>query len=391
MNQNYFFDNLNYAQRQKVWACKVPRYGEVWWFYPRGDATECTDAIIYNVREGIWYDAGEALGARRSAGYFSQVFSRPIMANWETSVEEALFSANFDLIAGNVEYPLNAYPSNQIRYGQLISGPGIVDGTYVAAVRTNGAKTSVISYTFGGSPTDGTYTNVSMRVLAYSGTVSPPPAILSEGEVKCTIVVSGSAFTSVTITSYSSGVAIGNVLTPYPLYPWGAGNFESTVTELWPVVVIFSTAPITSGTTALTFSSPPDRIQMLQHEVGTDSINGQNVNAIESYFETSDLGLVSGGPSESAMVGDNKWLRLERVEPDFLMSGEMELIITGRPFAQSDDVESQPYVFDANTGKIDMREQRRELRLKFVSNVAGGNYQTGRVILSATIGDVRPY
>ena len=391
MNQNYFFDNLNYAQRQKVWACKVPRYGEVWWFYPRGDATECTDAIIYNVRENIWYDAGEALGARRSAGYFSQVFSRPIMANWETSVQEALFSANFDLVAGVTEYPLDAYPSNQIRYGQLISGPGIVDGTFVSAVRTNGAKTSVITYSFG-SPIDGIYTNVTMRVLAYSALITPAPAVLSDGEVKATIVVSGGAFTSVTITSYSSGVAIGNVLTPYPLYPWGAsGNFESTVTDLWPVVVVFSTAPTTTGTTALTFSTPPDRIQMLQHEVGTDAINGQNVNAIESYFETSDLGLVGGGPSQTLLVGENKWLRLDRVEPDFIMEGEMALTVTGRPFAQSEDVTSQPYVFDANTGKIDMREQRRELRLKFTSNVAGGTYQVGRVLLNADIGDVRPY
>ena len=30
MNQNYFFDNLNYAQRNKVWASKVPRFGEIW-------------------------------------------------------------------------------------------------------------------------------------------------------------------------------------------------------------------------------------------------------------------------------------------------------------------------------------------------------------------------
>ena len=35
-NQNYFFDNVNMAQRQKVWATKVPRYGEIWWFYPQG-------------------------------------------------------------------------------------------------------------------------------------------------------------------------------------------------------------------------------------------------------------------------------------------------------------------------------------------------------------------
>jgi len=67
------------------------------------------------------------------------------------------------------------------------------------------------------------------------------------------------------------------------------------------------------------------------------------------------------------------------------------LYVTGRPFAQSQDETTGPYVFDPDTNKIDMREQRRELRLKFVSNVAGGNYQLGKVILDADIGDVRPY
>jgi len=52
-NMNWFFDNLNYNQRQKVWCTKVPRWGEIWWFYPRGDATECNDAIVYNVREKV--------------------------------------------------------------------------------------------------------------------------------------------------------------------------------------------------------------------------------------------------------------------------------------------------------------------------------------------------
>jgi hypothetical protein len=74
-NMNWFFDNLNYVQRQKVWVTKVPRWGEIWFFYPRGDATECNDAVIYNVREKIWYDAGQAPGAYRSAGTFSEVLS----------------------------------------------------------------------------------------------------------------------------------------------------------------------------------------------------------------------------------------------------------------------------------------------------------------------------
>ena len=69
----------------------------------------------------------------------------------------------------------------------------------------------------------------------------------------------------------------------------------------------------------------------------------------------------------------------------------MELYITGRPFAQSEDITTGPYLFNPNTGKIDLREQRRELRLKFVSNVQGGNYETGRILLNANVGDVRPY
>lgn len=83
MNLNWFFDNLNYEQRQKVFAMKVPRYGEIWWFYPRGSATECTDVVIYNVREGIWYDNS----IERSAGFHSQVLSFPVMAGGEDSRE----------------------------------------------------------------------------------------------------------------------------------------------------------------------------------------------------------------------------------------------------------------------------------------------------------------
>jgi hypothetical protein len=65
-NVNWLFDNLNYTQRQKVWATKVPRYNEIWFFYPRGQATECTDAIIFNTKDKLWYDAGQAVGSRRS-------------------------------------------------------------------------------------------------------------------------------------------------------------------------------------------------------------------------------------------------------------------------------------------------------------------------------------
>ena len=79
MNLNYFFDGLNKRQRNKVFAFKVPRYGEVWWCYPRGEATECTHAVIYNVRENTWYDT-ELPANGRAAGSFNNSFAAPILA-----------------------------------------------------------------------------------------------------------------------------------------------------------------------------------------------------------------------------------------------------------------------------------------------------------------------
>ena len=219
INQNYFFDNINLAQRQKVWATKVPRFGEIWWFYPKGDATECTDAVIYNVREKTWYDAGQAIGANRSAGVFSEIFPKPIWAGNEANSE-------------------------------------------------------------------GKYT-------------------------------------------------------------------------LW------------------------------QHESGVDQVYLTNVNAIQSYFETPNLGTLGGLVGSAEQPGDNLWTRIERVEPDFIQNGDMTVTVTGRGYADDVDIESDPFPFTGTTLKVDMREQRREMRLRFESNTYNGDYQTGKILLSLTTGDVR--
>jgi hypothetical protein len=218
-NMNWFFDGINLAQRQKVWASKVPRWGEIWWFYPRGTSTECNDAIIYNVREKCWYDAGLADGANRSAGYFSEVFAKPI---------------------------------------------------------------------------------------------------------------------------------------------W-AGNVENTT----------------------------DNYTLWAHETNTDQVYLNNVNAINSYFETNVLGSAAGLVGNSQGAGENLWTRVDRVEPDFVQQGNMSMVVTGKGFADDVDIASLPYTFSPTTLKIDLKEQRREMRLRFTSNVAGGNYFMGRVLLNIETGDVR--
>ena len=100
LNINYFFDGLNYAQRQKVFATKVPRYGEIWWCYPRGQATECTHAIIYNVRENTWYDT-ELPNGGRSAGIFPTVFRKPLMTGVEPQSAQAFDVA---IVSGGTGY-----------------------------------------------------------------------------------------------------------------------------------------------------------------------------------------------------------------------------------------------------------------------------------------------
>jgi hypothetical protein len=377
MNQNYFFDNLNYDQRQKVWATKVPRFGEIWWFYPRGDATECTDAVIYNVRENTWYDAGEARGAQRSAGYFSQVFAYPVAADWDVSTAETVFTDTFNEVSGSVFLFSDTY-NTQVAVTQVISGTNIPTSTTVVAITTSNIKT-LGAITPGAGYVNATYTNVTLTGGAGLG-------------AKATIVVAGTSVTTVTLTARGAGYLVGDALSATAASLGGTGaGFSIPVTAIYAQAIQMSAAATATASASLTFSIPPDLIAMYQHEIGTDEIDGQNVRSILSSFETNDLSWLGGGPSQPSPEGVNRWIRLERIEPDFVQVGDMSVVVTGRPFAQGEDKESDPYVFGPNTGKVDMREQRRELRLKFTSDVAGGNYQLGKLLLDAEIGDVRPY
>jgi hypothetical protein len=67
----------------------------------------------------------------------------------------------------------------------------------------------------------------------------------------------------------------------------------------------------------------------------------------------------------------------------------MEVTVLGKGYAEDVDQESDPYMFDPETLKVDMREQYREMRMRFRSNTQNGNYFMGRVLLSIDTGDVR--
>jgi hypothetical protein len=212
MNLNYFFDGINDRQRTKVFAYKVPRFGEVWWCYPRGDAEECTHAVVYNVRENTWYDT-ELPNNGRSAGSFNNSFAAPILTGVEGS----------------------------------------------------------------------------------------------------------------------------------------GGDYRVWV-----------------------------------HEQGVDEVNGPTINPIRSFFEMGDL--------SSAAQGNNQYIRISRIEPDFVQSGDMTVQIVGRANARSQEVYGTVFTFPDQATEpyqqiVMLKEQRRELRVRFESNAVYGDYQMGQVIGHINSGD----
>jgi hypothetical protein len=312
-NVNWLFDNLNYEQRQKVWATKVPRYNEIWFFYPRGQATECTDAIIYNVKDKIWFDAGSAVGAQRSCGYTTEIFPTPIWADWNY---DAVYSQPFTII--NHPASLPAANSKQIYVDGDVTGT-FSPGDYLS---------------FSTVPQDTTYRIVS-STFTFNSTIHP---LYPRG---VTLITCSTAFNPVVVTG--------------GLVYYIAGGFP-----IW------------------------------QHEYGLNAISFSGETSILSSFTTCDISWVGGTPSQDTSSGANRRMHLRRVEPDFVQGGEMVLSVLGRKFARGDTTTHTPFPFGPETGKIDMRVEHREISLQFTSDAIDGNYEMGRLLITAEYGDERP-
>ena len=73
---DHVFGDFNVAQQSKVWSLANGQYGEVWWFYPSADSTECNRYVAFDYKEGHWL-IGEL---SRTSGTQRGVFRYPFMA-----------------------------------------------------------------------------------------------------------------------------------------------------------------------------------------------------------------------------------------------------------------------------------------------------------------------
>jgi hypothetical protein len=156
-NSNFFFNNLNFTHRQKVFAMKVPRFGEIWWCFPRGSATECNWAVVYNRVGNFWYDT-PLPGSGRTDGLFPKVYNRPFMTG-------------NDLVGGST-----------YRFWQHETGTDEISGSSVQPIRSYFETAPISLATMPDKPS-----NLSLRVERVE------PDFVQTGDMTLTVVGSSNA------------------------------------------------------------------------------------------------------------------------------------------------------------------------------------------------------
>lgn len=354
MNLNWFYDGLNYAHQNKVWGTKIARWGEIWWFYPRGTDTECGHAVIFNYRENTWYDAVK----ERTAGAPTGVFRSPIWAGPEDNYSTQLLTTGVRL--QNSVATLTGSPTLT-----FTATTGVVDGMVASGASGIPNGTTVLSHT-------GTTITLSANVTAdvAAGTTLYFTSMTT-------------AFTSgVTVTGGTSGATgvARRVLTTSINVSDVSGTFVSGETITGP-----------SSATAVLQTGPEDQQldTQYQHDVGYDKVVGQDVLAIESFYTSRNFGFAVGAPFEDSDKTLDLMTRVVRLEPDFNQVGDMSVAVEGRSFAQDSPVTLETFTFGADTGIVDMTQQARILRLKVLSNTVEGFYEQGQVMIKLEPGDER--
>lgn len=154
MNIDFFYDNLNWTHRQKVFGFAIPRWGEIWWCAPLFGATECNWAIIHNVREKTWYDTPLVDG--RSCAFTEQMQLNPVLGSTITepggSGGYALWQheTGVDRIAGqNIKAIKSYFITNKIF--RATDNPPKDNALHVERVELDLVQTGQMELTLGGS------------------------------------------------------------------------------------------------------------------------------------------------------------------------------------------------------------------------------------------------
>lgn len=114
LNIDFFFDNLRCADRQKVFALKIPRRGEIWWCAPLFGASYPNYAIIHNVRLNTWYHT-VIPETGRTDGFYPTVFRYPVMTGAPENSKHVLWQHELRSSGENVYDKISDGQTSAIR------------------------------------------------------------------------------------------------------------------------------------------------------------------------------------------------------------------------------------------------------------------------------------
>lgn len=354
MSLDYFYDNLNYAYANKVWGTKIKRWGEIWWFYPRGSATECTDAVIFNYRENTWYDAV----LTRSAGDKAQTVNFPTWAGAEDGQQSTKLSIGTNLgtsTANTVGTSTLTFAAvtNVVNKMYVSGDPGIPVNTTVLSQTATTVTLSV--FTTSAVPAGANITFTTMPMAFAVGTVATG---LTSGAIGTVV---RTTLTNVNVNAVTGAFVIGELITN----PSGAS-------------ALIQQTPVTQQLDAV-----------YQHEFGYDKVVTSNVSAIYSSFTSQNFGFAVGAPFGQVPKTTDILTRMTRIEPDFKPTGDLVITVEGRSFAQDQNTTLGTFVVPPTASFQDMRVQERILKVTVASDSLGGFYEQGQVMCTLEPGDER--
>lgn len=118
--------------------------------------------------------------------------------------------------------------------------------------------------------------------------------------------------------------------------------------------------------------------RLWNHETGHDEIDGARINALPSSFTTN---VISPATFQQSI---DRGLHIDTLETDFIQTGAMSVQVFTRATSRG-PYTAQPLVnFGAAATttydqQIPLRATGKQMKFQFISNVAGGDYQAGRI------------
>ena len=146
--QDYVFNDINLAQKEKVYAFNNSVNSEVWWLYPSEESSECDRYVAYNWLEQTWM-----IGAMdRTCGVDRGAYAYPMMVGTDNVLYDHEFGLDYESATPYAESgPFQLGNGDQVLHARKLLPDEKTSGDCTVVFKTryypNGDETTSSTYT----------------------------------------------------------------------------------------------------------------------------------------------------------------------------------------------------------------------------------------------------